>query len=104
MFLPTCGRPSTNSTDGSSRNDIYDSIACESASMPECAVTTGGAPTLSTGSQIATRGIRNGEATPIFISVVGSVITDTGVASEPVPAVVGSAISGRTGPGTELTV
>ena len=82
---------------------MYASIACESASIPECAVTTGGAPTVSSGSQIAWRGIMNGLATPIFISVFGSVMTDTGVASEPVPAVVGSAISGISGPGTELT-
>ena len=78
-------------------------MACESASMPECAVTTGGAPTVSSGSQIAWRGIRCGLATPIFMSVAGSVMTATGVASEPVPAVVGSAISGTIGPGTELT-
>ena len=71
--------------------------------MPECAVTTGGAPSVSSGSQIAWRGIRCGLATPIFISVAGSVMTETGVASEPVPAVVGSAISGTTGPGTDCT-
>jgi alcohol dehydrogenase len=41
------------------------------------------------------------EATPIFICVAGSVMTETGVASDPVPAVVGSAISGRIGPGTD---
>jgi len=82
---------------------MKDSIACESASMPECAVTMGGAPTVSSGSQIAWRGIMCGLATPIFISVAGSVITATGVASEPVPAVVGSAISGTLGPGTDCT-
>ena len=71
--------------------------------MPECAVTTGGAPSVSNGSQIACRGIRCELATPIFIAVVASVMTATGVASEPVPAVVGSAISGTIGPGTELT-
>ena len=71
--------------------------------MPECAVTAGGAPTVSSGSQIAWRGIRCGLATPIFISVAGSVMTETGVASEPVPAVVGSAISGTIGPGTDWT-
>ena len=57
-FLPTCGRPSTSSGDGSSRAAMNDSTACESASMPEWAVTTGGAPTVSSGSQIACRGIR----------------------------------------------
>ena len=71
--------------------------------MPECAVTVGGAPSVSSGSQIAWRGIRCGLATPTFICVCGSVMTETGVASEPVPAVVGSATSGRIGPGTELT-
>ncbi len=45
----------------------------------------------------------NGDATPIFIAVAGSVMTETGVASEPVPAVVGSATSGTSGPGTEFT-
>ena len=70
--------------------------------MPEWAVTVGGAPSVSSGSQIAWRGIRCGLATPIFISVFGSVMTETGVASEPVPAVVGSAISGTTGPGHRL--
>jgi hypothetical protein len=82
---------------------MYPSIACESASIPEWAVTTGGAPRVKSGSQMAWRGIRCELATPIFIAVAASVITATGVASEPVPAVVGSAISGRTGPGTELT-
>jgi hypothetical protein len=42
-------------------------------------------------------------ATPTFIRVVASVITATGVTSEPVPAVVGTAISGSTGPGTDST-
>ena len=71
--------------------------------MPAWAVTTGGAPTVSSGSQIACRGIRWRLATPIFMSVPGSVTTATGVASEPVPAVVGSAMSGISGPGTEPT-
>jgi hypothetical protein len=82
---------------------VYASIAWDSASIPEWAVTLGGAPSVSSGSQIAWRGMSRGEATPIFISVAGSVMTETGVASEPVPAVVGSATSGSTGPGTELT-
>ena len=40
------------------------SIACESASMPAYAVTRGGAPTVSSGSQIADRGIRYGLEMP----------------------------------------
>jgi hypothetical protein len=66
-------------------------------------VTVAGAPIVSSGSQTAWRGIRCGLATPTFIAVAESVMTETGVASEPVPAVVGSAISGSTGPGTDWT-
>jgi len=46
---------------------------------------------------------RGGGSIVNMSSVAGSVMTATGVASEPVPAVVGSAISGRICPGTELT-
>lgn len=37
---------------------------------------------------------------PTFSVRSGSEITATGVASEPVPAVVGTAMTGSTGPGT----
>jgi hypothetical protein len=37
---------------------------------------------------------------PIFIAWAGSEITATGVTSEPVPAVVGTATTGSTAPGT----
>ena len=67
--------------------------------MPEYTVTPRGAPIVSSGSTIATRGIRNGLETPTFSSRSGSEITATGVASDPVPAVVGTATSGTTGPG-----
>ena len=101
--MPTCGRPRTRSATRllARRHVRLDGV--RERVDAEWAVTVGGAPTVSSGSQIAWRGIRCGLATPIFISVFGSVMTDTGVASEPVPAVVGSAISGTTGPGTDCT-
>jgi len=78
-------------------------MAWESASMPECAVTEGGQVRVSSGSQIAERGIRCGLEMPTFMPSSGSPMTETGVTSEPVPAVVGSATSGTTGPGTRCS-
>ena len=52
---------------------------------------------------MAVRGIRYGLEIPTFIPSSGSPMTETGVTSEPVPAVVGSATSGTTGPGTRCS-
>ena len=70
--------------------------------MPECAV-TGGAPTVRSGSQIAWRGIMCGLATPIFISVLGSVMTDDRRRLRAGAGGGRSAISGTIGPGTDWT-
>src|SRR5204863_8570922 len=75
------------------------SIAWASASIPANAVTVGGQPYVSVGSTTATVGISARLEIPTLSAASGSVITDTGVTSEPVPAVVGTATTGATGPG-----
>lgn len=55
---------------------------------------------MSSGSQIAVCGMRCGLEMPTFISRSGSDRTATGVASDPVPDVVGTATTGMVGPGT----
>jgi hypothetical protein len=44
--------------------------------------------------------MRYGLESPTFVPRWASLTTATGVASDPVPAVVGTAMSGRIGPGT----
>src|ERR1700692_12044 len=78
----------------------YDSIACVSASMPEWAVTLAGQEMVSAGSTTAHFGIRARDAMPTFIARSGSATTATGLTSDPVPAVVGTATTGAIGPGT----
>src|SRR5579863_4302205 len=95
-FFPTkidCGE-----TSGLTRAQ-NDSIACASASMPECAVTLAGQETVSAGSTTAHFGIRARDAMPTFIARSGSATTATGLTSDPVPAVVGTATTGAIGPG-----
>src|SRR5690606_20449261 len=82
---------------------VYDSARCTRASIPEAAVTPAGAPRVSSASTIAAAGTRYGLETPTLSSRSGSVTTATGVASDPVPAVVGTATSGVTGPGTRFS-
>src|SRR5579862_8846490 len=77
-----------------------DSIACASASMPEWAVTLAGQETVSAGSTMAHFGISARDAMPTFIARSGSATTATGLTSDPVPAVVGTATTGVIGPGT----
>ena len=88
---------------GAGRPQCSDSTAWTSASMPAYAETVAGALTVSSGSTMAARGIRYGLETPTFISRSGSATTATGVTSEPVPAVVGTATTGVTGPGTAFS-
>lgn len=71
-----------------------------SASAPAMAVSPLGQVSVSSGSQIAVWGIRCGLETPTFRSRALSASTATGVTSEPVPDVVGIAITGMTDPGT----
>ncbi len=102
--MPTATRSSGRSGAGGRATAMYDSIACESASMPEWAVTERGHVRVSSGSQIAVRGIRYGLEIPTFMPSSGSPITETGVTSEPVPAVVGSGDQrARPGPGTRCS-
>ena len=63
--------------------------------MPVAAVKNGGKPSVKHGSQIATAGIRYGERKPSFRSSF-MVIKEARPTSLPVPAVVGTAISGST--------
>ncbi|MCY1528229.1 hypothetical protein D9M68_633280 [compost metagenome] len=75
-------------------------MAWVSASAPAIAVSPLGQVSVSSGSQMAVWGIRCGLDTPTFRSRALSASTATGVTSEPVPEVVGSAITGIVGPGT----
>ncbi len=69
-------------------------MACTMASMPVAAVTAGGRPSVRSASSSARSGNNSGETTPIL--VVAPVVTMAiWVTSEPVPAVVGTWISGR---------
>ena len=72
-------------------------MACTMASMPVAAVTAAGRPRVRSASSKARSGSSSGETTPIL--VVSPVVTMAiGVTSEPVPAVVGTWISGRRRP------
>jgi hypothetical protein len=64
------------------------------------AVTLGGMLSVSSGSRIATLGIKSGEKNTVFLPVSRSVATALRPTSLPVPAVVGSAIIGGRGPST----
>ncbi|MCY1536879.1 hypothetical protein D9M68_723510 [compost metagenome] len=61
------------------------------------AVTAAGRPRVSSASSTARSGSSSGEITTFF-SPAPVVTTDTAVTSEPVPAVVGTRISGNRGP------
>jgi hypothetical protein len=69
-------------------------MAWVSASRPVEAVTNGEQVTVSSGSSIATSGIRRGSAISIFTLVAGSVMIANRVTSLPVPAVVFTTTSG----------
>jgi len=68
-------------------------MPCVSASIPVAAVRNGGRPNVSSGSQIARFGKRSGEITESF-RPSRKLITAPRPTSEPVPAVVGIAITG----------
>jgi hypothetical protein len=72
-------------------------MACTMASTPVIAVTRGGRPRVRSASSTATSGSSVAELTPALV-VSPVVITATGVTSEPVPAVVGTRISGSRPP------
>ena len=69
------------------------SMQCAMASMPVAAVSSGGRPSVSSGSQIATFGIRNHEWKPTLRPSSRMTMAPRAT-SLPVPAVVGTAISG----------
>ena len=99
-FLPTKTRSPDRSGVAVRRTAVKASITWESASAPALAVSAAGHSSVSSGSQIAVCGMRYGLEMPTLLVRSGSVSTATGVTSEPVPAVVGSATTGRVGPGT----
>jgi hypothetical protein len=74
------------------------STQCVSASKPVAAVTLGGMLSVSSGSRIATLGNSKGEKNTVFLPVSRSVATALRPTSLPVPAVVGNAIIGGSGP------
>ena len=67
----------------------------DSASRPVAAVSPGGRPSVSSGSQIARFGMRCGLMNPSF-RPSSRVISAARPTSDPVPAVVGMAITGAT--------
>ncbi len=70
--------------------------------MPVIAVTAGGNPMVRDASSSAISGSKTGELTPAFV-VAPVVMTATGVTSDPVPAVVGTRMSGSLEPSTWST-
>ncbi len=85
------------SVNGVAFSALYASTAWVSASMPVIAVTCAGTPSVTAASRMATSGIRVAWASTFLSPVAASIITVTLVVSDPVPAVVGTAISGRRG-------
>ena len=79
---------------------MYASSAWSSASSPVAAVTPGGHDVVSSGSTTARLGWRKRWEIPVFVPRLGKSTIATVVTSEPVPDVVGSASTGRSGPGT----
>jgi hypothetical protein len=69
-------------------------------SAPAAAVTSGGTVSVLSGSTTPRAGRSRRCETPAFTFWSTMCVTATAVVSLPVPAVVGTAISGRTGPGT----
>ena len=63
--------------------------------MPVPAVSLGGRPTVSSGSAITIAASSSGWKITFLVCVASSVITDARPVSEPVPAVVGTAMVGR---------
>ena len=70
------------------------SMSCDSASRPLLAITAAGRPTSRSGSTIAARGSMSGLRRLAFTRCSGDASTAFLVTSEPVPAVVGSAMKG----------
>jgi len=69
-------------------------------SAPAAAVTSGGALKVLSGSTTPSAGRSSRCDTPAFTFWSITCVTATAVVSLPVPEVVGTAMSGRTGPGT----
>ena len=99
-FLPTKTLSCVRSGVRGRRIAVKASIAWVMASAPAMAVRPGGQVSVRSGSQIAVTGMRCGLEMPTFSTRSVSERTATGVTSDPVPAVVGTAIRGRIGPGT----
>ncbi len=85
------------SAGGLTRGEHSVSMQWLSASRPVAAVRPGGRPEVSSGSQMARLGIRCGEMKP-SLRPSSSVRSAARPTSAPVPAVVGTAISGATLP------
>ena len=99
-FLPTNTRSVASADVTGCRTAVNASITCDRASAPALAVRAGGQPSVSSGSHTAVCGMMCGLEIPTLLTRSGSVRTATGVTSDPVPAVVGRATTGTTGPGT----
>ena len=94
MYGATSRAPSSASASeaGVASRHCSESTACESASMPDDAVTPRGQERVRSGSTSATRGQLRGSKRFIFFLRTVSVITADGLTSLPVPAVVGMAM------------
>lgn len=73
-------------------NAVYDSIACDSTSNPEHAVTLEGSDSVTVGSTTAIDGRIALFAIPVFALASSKSNTQIAVTSDPVPAVVGHAM------------
>jgi len=76
---------------GFARRETKGSITCVSASSPVLAVTSGGTPSVSSGSTSATAGSISGLRRLAFTPSCSASSTALRVTSAPVPAVVGTA-------------
>ena len=79
---------------------VYDSIACESTSRPDEAATVDGSMRVLSGSSNPSVGFNPRSAMPVFACMSTRSKIATPVVSLPVPAVVGIANNGFSGPGT----
>ena len=79
---------------------MYDSIAWVRMSAPAAAVTSGGTVSVFSGSTTPSAGRRRRCETPALACWATTWVTATAVVSLPVPAVVGTAMRGFSGPGT----
>ena len=80
---------------------VSDSSECDSASKPDAATIVAGSVSVTFGSISAVVGLSLRDWIPVFAFIASRSKIAMPVASEPVPLVVGHAMCGFTGPGTD---